>query len=362
MKLSRVEINHKYRVIQDTIRHQIESGTLRHGEKLPSEQNMARDFGVAHMTVRNALNQLASEGLLQRVHGKGTFVQKLSDEPEVLTLSLVVPSLQQLWNVAGLYYFPAIVQGFCAEATRLGYEPNVMGRSKEAFRSAPEEVERLAGAACLLISGDDMESIEGLRDLGVPVVGVNSYKGRRSISYVAADQVSGMADAVEMLVAKGHRRLAFLPGPTNNLGAEERWRGFRRGMAEAGLAVPTLGAGPRDYTDVTGYARTKALMASANAPTALLAAGDLLAAGALKALRELGLDVPRDVSVVGFGDFHLASLLQPTLTTVRLPLAELGEEAASLLHRQIEGNSRQKTPLLPTHLITRESVGPPPGA
>lgn len=359
MKIPQVEKNHKYRVIQDSIRHQIDSGVLHHGDKLPSEQKIARDFGVAHMTVRSALNQLASEGLLQRVHGKGTFVQKLSDENEIPLLSLVVPSLQQLWNVAGLYYFPAIVQGFCAEATRLGYEPNVIGLSKEAFRNAPDETNRLAGAACLLVSSDDMVSIEGLRDMGIPVVGVNAYKGRRSISCVAADQASGMASAVEMLVEQGHRRLTFLPGPTDNLGAEERLRGFRRGMAEAGLPVPNLGNGPRDYTDVSGYARTKTLMTGANPPTALLAAGDLLAAGALKALREMSLDVPGDVSVVGFGDFHLASLLQPTLTTVSLPLAELGEEAASLLHRQIEGNSRQKTPLLPTQIVMRESVGPP---
>ena len=351
----------KYRILQDTIRRGIADGSLVNGGKLPSEQDMARTFGVAYMTVRAAVNGLVAAGLLQRIHGKGTFVLEAPvQQTSAGVLALVVPSLASLWNVAGLYYFPSIVQGFCAEATRLGYEPTVIGRAKDAFASATGEFTNLAGAACLLIAHDDSPSLDALRDLKVPVVGINRYRGRRAVSYVAADQAGGMSDAVALLVEKGHRDIAFLPGPAGNLGAEERQQGFRQAAAAHGVAPWVVDDGPADYTDQSGMLRTRRLLARAKPPTAIVTAGDLIAAGALQAAREAGRAVPDDLSVIGYGDFQVATYLQPALTTVRLPLADLGAQAALLLHEQITGRGRRGAVKLPVTRIDRDSVAPPP--
>jgi LacI family transcriptional regulator len=374
----------KYRVVRDLIRTRIDDGTLIEGEKLPSEPDMARDFGVAYMTLRRAINALVEEGLLQRIHGKGTYVLRKAELPTPRTLALVVPSLPHLWNVSGLYYFPAIVQGFCAEATRLGFEPTIIGRDKGAF-NAVADVNALAGVACLLTEPEDIESIEWMRNLGVPLCGINAYKGRRAISYVAADQGQGAADAVRMLVDQGHQHIAFFAGPEGNLGAREREQGFRRGMAECGLKPMPVPADPSDYSDGSGYARARELFAPRNRtgssqsktgdapygtlkhelldgrelPTAIVTAGDAIAAGVMQALVELGLSVPHDVSVVGYGNFHIAHLLHPGLTTVRLPLAELGAAAAVTLEQQCRGARTRQVTILETELIERHSVAPP---
>ena len=358
------DVRPKYRILQDLIRQGIDDNSLTQGtSKLPSEHDMARSFGVAYMTVRAAVNELVGEGLLQRIHGKGTFVRQKSPVVQTASgvLALVVPSLASLWNVAGLYYFPGIVQGFCAEATRLGYEPTVIGRTRDAMMSASGEFSSLVGAACLLISREDGESLEAIRDLKVPVVGINHYRGRRAITSVVTDQASGMEEAVNLLASLGHTNIAFLPGPDGNLGAEERQRGFVRAASALGLNAVPVEDEPKDYTDLSGVVRTRALLNREKPPTAIVTAGDLIAAGVVQAAREKNLSVPDDLSVIGYGDFEVATYLQPGLTTVRIPLQDLGAQAALLLHEQAIGKARRKTTSLPTTLIQRGSVGPPRG-
>jgi DNA-binding LacI/PurR family transcriptional regulator len=362
----------KYRILQDLIRAGIRDGTLTDNTaKLPSEHDMARNFGVAYMTVRTAVNELVTEGLLQRVHGKGTFVRQAmngnnetaSALPKVRELALAVPSLPSLWNVAGLYYFPGIVQGFCTEATRLGYEPTVIGRAKDALASASGDLTRAAaGMACLLVTREDSETVEALRDLSVPVVGINRYLGRRTIPFIAADQEKGMREAVYLLAAQGHKRIAFLPGPTGNQGAGERLRGFKRAVAALKLGSAEIFTEeteiPAAYTEISGVTRARILLdrPTGQRPTAIVTAGDLIAAGVYEAARERGLSVPGDLSVIGYGDFQIASYLQPALTTVRLPLEGLGAEAARVLHEQVSGVTAQSAVILPTTLVTRDSV------
>jgi DNA-binding LacI/PurR family transcriptional regulator len=349
----------KYRIIQDLIRQEIQSGTLVENGKIPSEQDLARIYGVAYMTVRAALNDLVAEGLLIRIHGKGTFVAANTPVPSTSagTVALVIPALQVLWDVAGLYYFPSILQGFCSEATRLGYEPTIFARPDDALTSAAGELKSLAGAACVLVGPQDEGSLNALRDTRIPVVGINRYRGRRNISYVAIDQAAGMADAVKYLADHGHRRIAFLPGPSDNLGAEERLRGFISAISAQRLKEAFVSTDePSDYSDMSGALRTRMLLSSPKPPTAIITAGDLIAAGAMQAAREQGLSVPEDLSIFGFGDFEIASHVQPALTTVRLPLKELGAQAAILLSEQLKHSSRQQVVSLDTTLIERKSV------
>jgi LacI family transcriptional regulator len=363
---ARLESRPKYRVVQDLIREGVRDGSLTRDGKLPSEHDLARRFGVAYMTLRAAVNALVQEGLLRRIHGKGTFVAPPPADagaPVMAagSLALLVPSLPALWNVAGLYYFPPIVQGFSAEATRRGFEPSVLlGGAKDAFASGASDLSRVAGVACLMITHEDTAALEALRDGGLPLVGINAYPGRRAISRVFSDQAGGMASAVRMLAERGHRRIAFLPGPPGNLGAEARQKGLYAAVAVHGLECVAVDAEPADYTDVSGALRTRRMLATAGErPTAIVAAGDLIAAGALQAIREAGLRVPQDISVVGFGDFQIAQHVQPALTTVRLPLFELGEQAATLLAGHVAGVTRHQVVTLPAELVERDSVGPP---
>lgn len=353
----------KSRAVEEWMRARIQEGDYPPNAKLPSDYDLAQEVGVAYMTVRAALDPLVREGLLQRVRGKGTFVAPQDPTKKIMrSLALVVPSLSSLWNVAGLYYFPGIVQGFCAEATRLGYEPAVMGRSKDFYEtgggSLAGPLSGFAGVASLLTEQSDAATIEALGNTQIPIVAINPYHGRRAISSVAADQAEGVASAVAHLAALGHRRIAFLRGPEGNLGAQERLKGFRLGMKRAGLSHSAMDGGPGDYMDLSGMARARHLLAQNRRPTAIVTAGDLIAAGALKAAEAVGLSVPGDLSVIGFGDFHVANLLQPALTTVRLPLEELGAESVNALHRYLAGGKKREILHLPTTLVERGSTGP----
>jgi hypothetical protein len=124
-----------------------------------------------------------------RVRGSGTFVCSDGTTNQATRIFvLIMPSLQGLWNVAGFYYLPAIVQGFCVEATRLGYEPIIISGDAEMLRLARNNTDSIGGIACLLVQGEDNRTAEKLSELGFPFVCINAYHGRRALASISADQ------------------------------------------------------------------------------------------------------------------------------------------------------------------------------
>jgi DNA-binding LacI/PurR family transcriptional regulator len=352
----------KTKAVEEIIRKKILDGSFPPGSKLPSDYDLARQYEVAYMTVRAAIAPLVNEGRLLRRRGKGTFVPSLQQLPaQTPTVALMVPSLSMLWNVAGLYYFPQIFQGFCAKATQLGYEPTIIGHSQQlangpSDEQAPTRLDRFSGVACMLIERSDESSVDTLCDLRVPTVTINPYHGRRALPSVIADQDEGVCQAVNHLISLGHKRIAFLGGPKGNLGAEQRARGFREVMAHVNLPILYTERNSGDYTDQNGAARALVLLRKLKRPTAIVAAGDLIAAGVLRAAAEIGISVPKDLSVVGFGDFHVAGLLRPALTTVRIPLEELGANAVTILQAFQTSHKHIASIHLETKLVLRDTT------
>jgi LacI family transcriptional regulator len=176
------------------------------------------------------------------------------------------------------------------------------------------------------------------------------------------------------LAGLGHTRIAFISGPATNADARERLRGYRAAIA-AGV-VRASGApsapetrrkrGPReeriefpgDFTERTGHDAVKQILAREPRPTAIFAANDSMAVGALSALRDAGLDVPRQMSVVGFDDIPIARYVNPPLTTIHVDIAELGRRAfAVLLEVLAHPKARLKRERIETSLVVRKSSG-----
>jgi LacI family transcriptional regulator, galactose operon repressor len=178
---------------------------------------------------------------------------------------------------------------------------------------------------------------------------------------VGVDNAAGIVSMVEALVGLGHRRIAFLAGPPSLFVARQRLAGYRQGLGAAGIdfderLVVTTGLFNRE-----GGATGVDLLRAADAPfTAILAANDLLALGALARLSELGVDVPGDVSVAGFDDIQTAAITAPSLSTVRLPLHEIGRRGFAHAAQGLDGK-RPARVVLPTELVLRQSTGPAPG-
>jgi len=214
----------------------------------------------------------------------------------------------------------------------------------------------LAGLV-LIDSGSDAEAFTAFARSGLPCVALDVAISGPKATYVTSDNVRGAADAVAHLAGLGHRRIATLTGPRDNTPATERTRGYRDGLAAAGLEAHDDYVVSGDYYRESGFVGTRRLLARKEPPTAVFAASDEMAVGALLAARATGLRVPDDLAVVGFDDIEVASLVDPALTTVAQDKPGFGTAAAEALLKMIETDAAPEPVLLPTRLVVRDSCG-----
>jgi LacI family repressor for deo operon, udp, cdd, tsx, nupC, and nupG len=192
-----------------------------------------------------------------------------------------------------------------------------------------------------------------------PVVGACEYVDDPTVSSVQIDNVAAASAAVDHLLDFGHRHVAFIKGPVSSFLSEDRHQGYRRALRTRGIEPDSRLLAHGDFSVESGVAATHGLLAQSPRPTAIFCCNDEMAFGAIVAVRAVGLSVPRDISVVGFDDIHMARYYDPPLTTVAQPMREVGQEAMSML---LEVLTAPATPprkrLLPTQLLVRGSSAP----
>jgi LacI family transcriptional regulator len=177
---------------------------------------------------------------------------------------------------------------------------------------------------------------------------------------VSSAHFAGARDAVMHLIGLGHRRIAAITGPGSWVASIERLHGYQAAMAGHGIIAPPEWIVESDFQLEGGYEAAGRLLDLPNRPTAIFAFNDNMAFGAMQAIRERGLYVPDDVSLVGFDDAQAASIVSPPLTTVRQPLNEMGRHAAALLMRLMNGQGGEALRVdLSTTLVVRASTAPP---
>lgn len=200
-----------------------------------------------------------------------------------------------------------------------------------------------------------------LHRLNVPIVVVDPAGGPAiDAPTIGATNWAGGLAATEHLIELGHRRIGFVAGPPRLLCSRARLDGHRAALEAAGIAADETLIVPGDFYHEAGFLGANALLDLANPPTAVFAASDQMALGALEALRQRGLRVPQDVSVVGFDDLPEVRWCPPPLTTVRQPLTEMGRMAARTVLRQMQGEETESLRIeLATELVVRASTAPP---
>lgn len=177
---------------------------------------------------------------------------------------------------------------------------------------------------------------------------------------VRTQDAEGAAQAARHLATLGHKRIAHIHGPRSFRSAHERLYGFRSGLAEFGMELGegmTLEAG---YTFDTGVSAADNLLSRPKRPTAIFAGNDEMAIGVYTAARKAGLNIPDDLSIVGFDDTPMASRIWPQMTTVRLPIRDMGKFAAERLLDQIQGKSVKVTKQFTPEIVVRQSTARPP--
>ena len=203
------------------------------------------------------------------------------------------------------------------------------------------------------------ETVEELSRLGVPFVLVNrAHEG--TTNYVVVNDRQATRSAVDYLIGIGHRRIAHVSGPLYTETGLARLRGYREGLRAAHIEYRDDYVVEGDFKETSGARAIERLWQLPDPPTALMAANDLLALGALDACRRMGVQVPEELSIIGFNDVPVASMVTPSLTTVRVPLLEMGMASARRLLDLLEGRGTPSAPIvLDTELVVRSSTAPP---
>ena len=193
---------------------------------------------------------------------------------------------------------------------------------------------------------------------GLPTVLLNCHGGDRRLHAIVPAEVTGAFTATQYLIGKGHRRIGFVNGEPWMEASSDRLKGYRQALATADIAFDPELVRNGDWLPLQGHQRSMELLRMANPPSAIFCANDLMAMGALQAVREIGLRVPYDISIMGYDDQELARYTDPPLSTLVLPNYEMGRRAAEVLidmatHRK---TSRPMTIKIDGPLVERASV------
>jgi len=199
-----------------------------------------------------------------------------------------------------------------------------------------------------------------LNGLGFPVSCISPGRAASTrANGVRIDEESAGHELALHLLGLGHRRFGYLRGLAGHLSAEDRFEGFKRALARAGLDPSAYRAEQGNFTFRSGVDLAQALLTADDRPTALVCANDDMAVGALFSAHRIGLDIPGDVSIVGFDDTPISEIIWPPLTTIHHPIKTLGYTAARMLVERIKGGGNDpRTEIVPHRLVVRDTSGP----
>jgi LacI family transcriptional regulator len=308
----------------------------------------------------NAPSARVSVATRARIHAAATelgyrpnFAGRALKSSRTNVLALIVPDLTNA-------IFTDLMQGVEDGAHELGYVV-LLARSED-MQTRGETLDRLLGEGrvdgVLLQLGDTLDTgaLDAVLQAGSPTVLVNTTQPG-FVGSVTLDDFGAARIATEHLLALGHKRIALVNGLPTTFTAQQRMAGFRAALADVGLDVPEDYVTELGYEPSAGRRALRLLMQLAEPPTALLVANVNAAIGVLGEARSLGVRVPQELSVVAVHDVWLAQDLWPPLTTVRMPLYELGRRAVRELHARLGGGEVSDVRIADPapHLIVRES-------
>lgn len=332
----------------------------------PTLRDIARSVGLDQSTVSRVLNGHAAVGrispetarrvelIAERLGYRGNTVARALRTGRTLIIGMVIPDIANLYQAR-------IARGAEDALAVDGYSLLISSTDDNLERSRRQISAMISAQAEGILYGVarlDDAVLEEILDSGTPVVLFNRQAQEERVSAVLPDSRAGIRLAVHHLVELGHREIVHVAGPAGISSGVARKTAFDAALGEYGLTGESEPA--QRHTEKEGYRVAQVLLDRVPGATAVIAANDRLALGAIDALRARGLDCPGDVSVVGFNDMPYADRVTPPLTTIRVPQYDLGYRAASLLLERIKDPDRQPvTELIPLELVLRGSTRAP---
>lgn len=346
--------SYKYQTIVEKVRKRIEAEHLEPGAQLPGEKTLAAELRVNHLTLRRALTHLEQEGIVHRIPSRGSFV---GPAPAVRTRPALIGVLFPDNDPFYLGLFAALEQ----RMGQSGFLPAV----RLSRRQASEERRDLDDFLNMGVSGIIAAPCPGTearyRELSVPVLFFDTYLPGVDVTRIVTDDHCGIEYAVDYLAGLGHRRIAFIGGEGDTTSAIRR-SAFLESVEHRGIHLDPGFLMCREYSREWGFNAARELLAQVDPPTAILCGSDVIAAGVLRHVHRTDLRVPRDLSIVGFGNLDLAEDLQ--LTTIDQSIKTFAESLWSTMRLLLEGRTQPLETIIPVRLVVRASSAPPvpPGA
>ncbi|MEP4196383.1 MAG: LacI family DNA-binding transcriptional regulator [Aliishimia sp.] len=333
---------------------------------IPTLDDVAKAAGVSTATVSRCLNapdrvvESTRKRVLAAVEALDytpNFAARVMAAKRSFTIGAIIPTMENAIFALGL-------QAFQEELHARGYTLLVSSSAYQA-ELEKEQIRTLIarGADGLLLIGQERDPsvYDYLKRQNVPTVLAWTYDTETEHPCVGFDNHAGMARLANEVIAHGHRQIAMISSTTHdNDRARERVEGVRSALAENGLNPEDLALIETPYGIDTGADAFAQIIAQPSRPTAVICGSDVLAVGALRQAREMGLRVPEDVSITGFDDMELASIVFPALTTVHVPHRQMGHAAATELVTMVEQTRAGQSTLLETYVQKRDSLGAPP--
>lgn len=350
-----------YEQIEQDIKNKIIEGSLKIGDKLDSQNMLAKRYDVSLITIKKALSNLIKEGILFSRIGKGTYVARKSRPAEGSmhkTIGLVLKDLRHP-------FFSLIVHSVEENAYRLGYNVLLSSSSGKVEKEESQITHfESIGVNGVIIASMNLqyratESIIKLHNRNFPYVMV-SYMEDSFIYYVGTDNEHGGYIAAEQLIKNGYKNIGYVTGGKGNLLSLIRMKGYERAMKNNGLIpnkkfIYNLDLGGDRYK--SGYELGMKFKKLKNRPDSLCFYSDLAALGFEQALIDAGMKIPEDVAIVGFDDIEIAKFAPSPLTTIRQDTEQIGKLAVESIIKRIEGKDSPVRILLKPDLIIRSSCG-----
>jgi len=344
---------HKYISVKNRIKDEIDSGAI--AGKLSGERVLAEELGVSYMTVRKAIAELVEEGILLKQGTRGTFVndRKMSS--------------RSTGNI-GFFLDEEINEGISSPYYSL------------VFRSLEEEVTKHGFNLLLFTDFDDLHPLRNTRKIDVaiicrfpriedsiqpikkylPILLLDNLAADKSIPSVTIDNFNSCSNSVDYLISLGHRRIGFVSGLLDSDICKDRLQGYKNALSRAGISFDNKLVYKGDYSYESGELAGKYFVNLTQPPSAVMCANDSMAIGAMKVIQENGFRIPADISIIGFDDVLVASMVYPPLTTNAAPIEDMAKRAMDILLAEIGGrNSDFQHYILEAKLVKRATCSSP---
>jgi LacI family transcriptional regulator len=326
-------------------------------------KDVAREANVSIATVSRVFNDSGpvSEATRLRIR---EVAARLRYSPHGVARSLITAKTSTIGVLLpDLYgeFFSEVIRGMDQAAQPAGYHLLVSSShdAKDEIESALRAMRGRVDGLVVMSPHLDAPSLVANVPPTHPIVLLNCAVTGDGYDALTIENQRGAHAMVQHLLGLGHRAIAIITGADGNYDAAERLEGYRRAMREAGIAVPGEWEIPGDFTEASGFRAIATLLAMPDRPSAVFAANDAMAIGALSALRDASVSVPDEIAVVGFDDIPLARYMSPPLSSVHVDIAALGTRAVETLVHAIDRKNEhsRRHQRLPTTLVIRRSCG-----